>query len=116
MDAVAQFADGRLFVFLARRVFGGQSERRVLGVIAKALNLADEGPHVRAQPHGEIAVRIELARLRMLLRLIENGEECVEPALVDRHAALIERKGHWLQFPPKFGRTSPPQAMDAPKV
>ncbi len=38
----------------------------------------------------------------MLLRLVENGEESVERALVDRHAALIERKGHRLQFPPEI--------------
>src|ERR1700722_1316978 len=116
MDAVAQFGDGRLLVFLARRVFGGQSERRVLGVIAKALNLADERPHVRAQPHGEIVVRVELTRLRMLLRLIENGEERVEAALVYGDAALIERKRHRLQFPPEFGRTSTRRVMDAPKA
>src|SRR3984957_17670983 len=73
-------------------------------MIAEALHLADEREHVRAQSHGEIAVRVKLARLRMLLRLIENGEERVEPAFVDRDAALIERKRHWLQFPPEFGR------------
>src|SRR5580704_16610567 len=85
-------------------------------MIAEALHLADEREHVRAQSHGEIAVRIELARLRMLLRLIENGEERVETALVDRDAALIERKRHRLPFPPEFGRASTRRAMDAPKV
>src|ERR1700679_4292370 len=42
----------------------------------------------------------------MLFRLIENGEERVEAALVDGDAAVIERKRHRLQFPPEFGRTS----------
>src|SRR3981189_287766 len=50
-----------------------------------------------------MVVRVEVARRRMLLGLVENGEERVEPALVDRDAALIERKRHWLRFPPENG-------------
>jgi hypothetical protein len=41
LDSRAQFGDGRLLVFLDGRVLGSQPERRVLGVIAEALDLAD---------------------------------------------------------------------------
>src|SRR6202035_156248 len=69
---------------------------------AEALHLADEREHVRAQPHGKVVVRVKLARRRMLLRLVENGEECVQAALIDRDATLIERKRHWFRFPREF--------------
>ena len=100
----AQLGDGRLLVLLDRRLLARKPERCVFGVIAEGLNLAGKRPHVRAQPHREIAVRVELARLRMLLRLVENGEKRVERALVDRHAALIERKRHRLHIPPQNRR------------
>src|ERR1700684_4271211 len=51
----------------------------------------------------------------MLFRLIENGEERVEAALVDGDATLIERKRHRLQFPPEFGRTSTRRPWMHPK-
>jgi len=48
LDPRAEFGDGRLLVFLDGRILGRQPERRVLGVIAEALDLADEWPHVWA--------------------------------------------------------------------
>ena len=84
----------RLLVLDDWRLGAGEPERRVLGVIAEGLDLARERPHVRSKADGKIVRGVELARLGVGLRLVEDAEERRQRAFERRHAGLIKRNRH----------------------
>ena len=71
----AQFGEGLFGVGDDRGLRAGEPERRVLGVIAERLDLPAQGKHVGRETDREIIGRIELSRLGVRLRLVEDGEE-----------------------------------------
>ena len=76
----------------------GEPRRNVLGVVADDHDLAGERQHVGPQPHRHIHRRIELVRLRVRDRLVENGGESLQHDLEHGYAGLMNRKRHGDRF------------------
>src|SRR6185369_997828 len=93
-NALLEIGEGLLGVLVLRDVDPGEARHRALGAIAGDLHLAREGKHVGDEAHARQGGRLDLLRLAVRLRLVQDRGEVLQRVGEARRARLVHRDVH----------------------
>src|SRR5262249_55980967 len=93
-DPRLQLDKGFLRVLVLRHLDAGEARDRALGGIARDLHLALHGKHVRVEAEIGEHDGLDLPRLGVRLRLVENRGKVLEDVGEARDAYLVHGNGH----------------------
>jgi hypothetical protein len=93
-DARLQLLQRALAVLVLGNVDAGEARHRALRRVAGDLDLAREGKHIGEQAIARDHQRIDLARVAVRLRLVEDRRKIAQRVGKARRGSLIHRDSH----------------------